>query len=204
MEEPIRVEHWRAAHRAKAARDQSWHQTNPALSLELITEVASPGASVLDVGSGASALPDRLLDLGYHVGVLDIAAEALQLTKKRLAARAHEVEWFEGDVTGFRATHPWDVWHDRAVFHFLIEESDRRAYRERAEETVTPGGSLILATFSERGPERCSGLPTLRYSAEALAAEMGQSFRLETTRSEEHRTPAGRTQDFLYARFRRI
>lgn len=195
--------HWERAYGVRPDEAQSWYQPDPALSLALITQEAESGASVLDVGGGTSLLVDELLARGYRPSVLDIAGNALELSKARLGERAAGVEWFEGDVTTFDSPHPWDVWHDRAVFHFLTDPKARAAYAEVAARSIRPGGAAIIATFALTGPERCSGLPTVRYDGASLAVELGASFRLEDERWETHRTPDGREQDFLYCVFRR-
>jgi 2-polyprenyl-3-methyl-5-hydroxy-6-metoxy-1,4-benzoquinol methylase len=201
--DPTPRDHWEKVWATRAEHDLSWFQAEPSLSVELIEAHAAQGARVLDVGGGASRLVDRLLERGYRVGVLDIAVSALVVTRRRLGARAAEVEWFAVDVTGFSSPHPWEVWHDRAVFHFLTDPAARAAYAEVAARALTSGGIAIVATFAPDGPERCSGLPVVRYGGARLAAELGSRFRLEEERAETHLTPAGREQAFTYAVLRR-
>jgi SAM-dependent methyltransferase len=161
-----------------------------------------PGASILDVGGGATHLVDHLLDAGYrHVGVLDIAPEALALARDRLGDRAAAVEWFASDVLVFESPHPWDLWHDRAAFHFLTDPDDQDRYREVLLRSLAPDGQAVIATFGPEGPERCSGLPVQRYDAERLAAEFAPDLSLIEHHLEAHTTPSGDEQEFLFARF---
>lgn len=159
---------------------------------------------MLDVGGGDSRLVDYLLSRNVScISVLDISAAALARARTRLGSAHEQVSWIEADVMDEWPVPPVNIWHDRAVFHFLTDADDRARYRERLGEGLLPGGSLIIATFGPDGPERCSGLPTLRYSPETLAAEFGASFRLEESIRESHATPFGTTQEFWYSRFTR-
>ena len=147
-------------------------------------------------------LVDRLLTRGYqHLAVLDISGTALSHSKQRLGASAEQVEWFEADITSFQAPHPFDVWHDRAVFHFLTAASDRKRYVATLKQTLQPGGHLILAAFAIGGPTRCSGLDIVQYDAGKLARELGEGFSLVEQQSETHLTPAKVPQQFSYFRF---
>ena len=163
------------------------------------TGVSRSGA-IIDVGGGASMLVDDLIADGYqHVTVLDLSAAALEVAKQRLGRRAGFVTWMEGDVTTVELpTHHFDIWHDRAVFHFLTEEQDRRAYVANVLQAVRPSGHVIVATFAEDGPTQCSGLPVMRYSAKQLHAEFGTSFALLKQEREDHQTPSGTVQRFIY------
>ena len=198
-----RQEHWNEVYRTKGAQDVSWFQAEPVLSLELIKTARVPAdGSILDVGGGASVLVDRLLEAGYaRLGVLDISAEALALARQRLGARASGVEWFESDVTQFQPPHPFALWHDRAVFHFLTVAADRRAYVAALERTLAPGGAVIIATFALDGPPQCSGLDVTRYDEQTLSAELGSGFALREVRCETHRTPWNTEQCFIYCQF---
>ncbi len=198
-----RAEHWDHAYEAATASRRSWYQAEPSLSLRLIAATGvGPEARVLDVGGGTSYLVDRLLARGYsRVGVLDVSRAAIDEARVRLGADAGRVEWFVTDVTRFEPPHAWDIWHDRATFHFLADPCDRAAYRRALLDSLVPGGQVIIATFAPSGPERCSGLPAVRYGADALAAELGGDFTLFESIAEAHTTPAGRVQDFLYCRF---
>ena len=198
-------EHWDRIYATRDPDSVSWYQQVPEVSLALI-EATGAGTedAILDIGGGASGLAGHLLDRGFtDVTVLDIADAGMAHARRRLGPRAGAVEWIAADVTAWRPARAYAVWHDRAVFHFLVEEAARRAYRTVLHRAVTSGGSVVLAAFAPDGPERCSGLPVQRHSAESLAAELGPEFALEETRREEHHTPAGGAQRFLWARFRR-
>jgi len=204
VNERDRREHWERIYGASQPESHSWFQPEPVTSLRLIEEAKlGPEARILDVGGGTSSLVDRLLERGHAgVAVLDISVAAIEQAKGRLGAKASaRVEWFVSDVTRFVPPRPWDLWHDRAVFHFLVEAADRIRYREVLERSVRPGGQVIVATFSSSGPDRCSGLPTVRYSPEMLSAELGESFQLVESCPESHVTPGGKVQDFVYCRF---
>ena len=198
--------HWEHVYDTKPPSRVSWFQEKPSVSLELIAATGvGPEGAILDVGGGASRLIDNLLDAEYAaVGVVDIAAAALRESQQRLGEAAGQVEWFVADITSFASPHRWDVWHDRAVFHFLTESADRAAYRKTLFDTLAPTGDVIVAAFSLRGPPRCSGLDVMRYSPESLLAELGPGLELVETRQEAHCTPAGAVQDFLYCRIRRL
>jgi SAM-dependent methyltransferase len=199
-----RKSHWDRVYSSKAETEVSWYQAEPKLSLELIREFCPSCGSVIDVGGGASLLVDRLLAEGFsHLSVLDISEAALERAKGRLGARSDQVKWIVGDVTEVRSVGAFDVWHDRAVFHFLTDPTDRQKYTQLALRTLSPGGHLILATFAPDGPTRCSGLDICRYDAEAVLKELGDSFSIVKELRETHTTPAGRTQNFFYGVFRR-
>jgi 2-polyprenyl-3-methyl-5-hydroxy-6-metoxy-1,4-benzoquinol methylase len=195
------VDHWERIYTAKKPDEVSWYQAHLARSLELIGE-AAPGldARIIDVGGGESTLPDDLLARGYtDVTVLDLAQTALDVSRRRLGRDAARVTWIHGDVTRHPfAPHRYDVWHDRAVFHFLTSHLDRAAYIRQVACAVRPGGHVIVATFAPDGPAQCSGLDVVRYDARSLHGEFGASFRLVRHLHEAHRTPVGRTQQFVY------
>ncbi|MCU0842500.1 MAG: class I SAM-dependent methyltransferase [Thiobacillaceae bacterium] len=194
-------QHWESVYASKAVDAVSWFQNHPGQSLELIERAgATPESSVIDVGAGASSLVDALLGEGYrHLSVLDLSATALAHAKARLGERAGEVDWIEGDIRDVALpAAAYDVWHDRAVFHFLTAAEDRRAYVAQVLRALRPGGHLIVATFGPDGPTQCSGLPVVRYAPEALRAEFGAPFELLEHASEVHVTPAGKTQHFIY------
>ena len=197
--------HWESVYRTKRADEVSWFQREPAVSRDLIQRVAPDRSSrIIDVGGGASTLADALLAAGYHaITVLDIADRALAQARARLGERASEVQWMAGDVrTIDLPAAAFDVWHDRAVFHFLTDPGDRAAYAAQVLEAVRPGGHAIVATFAEDGPATCSGLPVERYSPEALQRELGEPFALIDSVRELHTTPSGRSQSFVYCVFR--
>lgn len=200
--------HWENVYRSKAVQRVSWFQDHAELSLAMIrrTGLAASETRVVDVGAGASVLVDDLLDAGYRrITVLDIAAAALSASQARLGARAGLVDWRVGDVT--EAALPeagFDIWHDRAVFHFLTRPDDRRRYVEQVRRAVRPGGYVIVATFGPNGPLQCSDLDVCRYAPEALHGEFGAGYDLIGHQTELHATPAGKTQEFVYCFCRRM
>lgn len=197
--------HWERVWGSTTPEEVSWFQALPRTSLELIRATGlGSDCRIIDVGGGASRLVDVLLEHGYsNVSVLDVAETALSAARKRLGDRAEEVEWLVGDVRSFEPPHAFDLWHDRALFHFLVEASDRIGYRSTLRRAVVPGGQAVLASFGPEGPERCSGLPVIRYDAASLSAELGDAFDLVEARVEIHRTPSGSEQQFLYCLLRR-
>jgi 2-polyprenyl-3-methyl-5-hydroxy-6-metoxy-1,4-benzoquinol methylase len=197
--------HWDGAWTRRAASSQSWYQAEPALSFELIRRAAPEmQAAIIDVGGGASVLVDRLLDAGYQdVTVLDVSDVALRIAQERLGSSAGKVQWIHCDVLEYTARRAYDVWHDRAVFHFLTAPADQEAYVAVATGAVRSGGSLVVATFAADGPARCSGLDVHRYAPTELERAFDTGFLLVETCQEAHRTPAGVMQPFLYASFRR-
>jgi SAM-dependent methyltransferase len=205
MEDASRGGHWDGVYRRKAETQVSWFEPTPQVSLSLLESVgAGPGHSVIDVGGGASRLVDELVRRGYRdVAVLDIARSALQAARERLGEGAAAVDWINADVREWTPRRAYDVWHDRAAFHFLLSESDRRAYHDRLLAALRSGGHVIIGTFAADGPERCSGLPVVRHDAEALSAFLGPSFRPVTSLKHAHTTPSGATQRFQFAAFTR-
>ena len=201
-----RQAHWQGVYETKAETEVSWYQDHPAASLALIRASGlGRDARIIDVGGGAARLVDHLLDEGWRaLAVLDIAPAALERARRRIGLRADAVEWLVADVTRWRPSTGFDLWHDRAVFHFLTEADDRAAYAATLAATVAGGGQAIIGTFAPDGPERCSGLPIRRYDADGLAAEFAPHFQLVEARREEHLTPAGKVQRFQFARFRRL
>lgn len=200
-----RRQHWETVYGSKATDQVSWFQPHAASSLRLIADCAGMNAHIIDVGGGASVLVDDLLDAGYgNVTVLDLAESALAVSRARLGARAQSVQWIAADVT--RADLPtarYDVWHDRAVFHFLTDPADRARYVDQVLKSVKPGGRVIIAAFGPGGPLQCSGLDVVRYAPDTLHAEFGAPFRLIGHETEIHRTPAGGEQEFVYCYCRR-
>jgi SAM-dependent methyltransferase len=196
-----RSAHWEQVYRTRRTDEVSWFQSQPARSLRFIQQVnPPPGGPVIDLGGGASSLVDALLDAGYHdVTVLDIASTALAHARARLGERSARVRWIEGDVLD--ADLPaasFAVWHDRAVFHFLTTADDQARYVARVRHALRPGGHVVIATFAEDGPTRCSGLEVSRYSAPELLEVFGDAFTLITSEREEHRTPSGAIQRFTW------
>jgi 2-polyprenyl-3-methyl-5-hydroxy-6-metoxy-1,4-benzoquinol methylase len=198
-----RKTHWEDIYHGKSPLEVSWFQKEPVLSLQLIHNTGlSTEATIIDIGGGASVLVDHLVEQGFrHLTVLDISGTALNHTKQRLGPAAEQIEWFESDVTSFQAPHQYDIWHDRAVFHFLTDASDRKQYVKTLKQSLKPGGNLILAAFAIGGPTKCSGLDIVQYDAEKLIAELGSGFTLVEETSETHITPSKQEQQFAYFRF---
>lgn len=179
----------------------SWYQEHSLQSLQFIASTGmDKSGHIIDVGGGSSALVGDLLNNGYqHITVLDISAAALEVAQQRLGARANNVTWLEADILQTKLNqHEYDLWHDRAVFHFLTESEDRRRYVNVVKEAVKPNGHVIVATFASDGPERCSGLPVTRYEPESLHDEFGNDFTLLDSIHETHHTPFGTGQKFIY------
>ncbi len=201
-----RQAHWQSVYQNKEETGVSWFQERPASSICLIERTGfDHAARIIDIGGGASRLVDHLLDLGYvDVTVLDVAEAALAKARARLGSRAENVQWLVTDVTRWRPVSVFDIWHDRAVFHFLVEAKDRKAYGAAMAAAMRAGGQAIVGTFALDGPERCSGLPVRRYDAKGLEAEFAPWFRAVETFAEDHVTPAGKTQKFLFYRMCRV
>ncbi len=198
--------HWESIYRAKLPHQLSWFQAEPRASVDLIRHaVPDVNAAIIDVGGGASTLVDRLLSAGYRrLTVLDLSPSALEAARGRLGPGAGDVTWIEADVlTADLPADHFDLWHDRAVFHFLTAAGDRARYVAQVRTALKLGGHVLVATFADDGPTRCSGLPVVRYTAAALAEEFGAGFRLITSAREEHVTPSGVVQAFVYALCRR-
>ena len=193
--------HWETLYRSKSPDAVSWYRPHLERSIELIQRVA-PGfsASIIDVGGGESTLVDDLLARGYrNVSVLDISPTAIEVARKRVGELARHVTWLVADVTqALLPSHHYDVWHDRAVFHFLTTQEQRTAYVQRVAGSMKLGGHVIVATFGPQGPTKCSGLDVVRYDARSLHAEFGRHFQLLESVTELHQTPFGTTQQFLY------
>lgn len=206
MAEPDRKQHWERVYEEKKPDEVSWYQIRPEVSLDLIGRACLPKIGrVIDVGGGASVLVDYLLDGGFtDLTVLDIAGSALHHARTRLGPRASLVSWVEADVTRTEPAGPYDLWHDRAVFHFLTDPDDRARYLAALRRHLRPGGHLILAAFAPDGPEKCSGLPVRRYDADLLKDELGRDFSLLKEVPETHRTPWGDEQRFRYYLWSRI
>jgi hypothetical protein len=197
-------EHWEKVYATRSVTSVSWYQDEPRRSLEFIGAVAPAAGRIIDVGGGASVLVDRLLDLPFErIAVLDISQTALGKARSRLGERAERVEWIASDVTVVQEIGTYDIWHDRAVFHFLTDASDRKKYVALARRTVLEGGHLIIATFADDGPKQCSNLDVCRYHADSLRSELGEGFALVSSARETHTTPSGSLQPFFYGVFRR-
>lgn len=205
MDTQQRQDHWQTVFSSKGERDVSWFQERPDVSLEMIAATGiGRDAGIVDIGGGASRLVDALAAQGFaHVAVLDISEAALATVRTRLGAPAANVQWIAADVTRWQPAQSYDLWHDRAAFHFLTAAEDRAAYAERVRQAVRPGGHVIIATFALDGPERCSGLPVMRHDAASIGAVLGPAFKLIETRRHDHRTPGGVVQRFQFSRFQR-
>jgi len=199
-------QHWQDVYTSKLPQDTSWYQSNPKISFDLIKQAGlQQDAAILDVGGGASPLVDHLLKDGYtDLSVLDISAEALEHAKARLEGLSDRISWIVSDITCWTPSRSFDLWHDRAVLHFLTCPSDQFRYAEALKAGLRPGGWVIIAGFAPGGPTRCSGLETVQHDAESLGHLLGPRFDLIMTRDEVHRTPAQMEQTFRYHVFRRI
>jgi SAM-dependent methyltransferase len=206
MESESRQAHWENVYTSKGESEVSWFQENPAPSLALIAEIgATPASVIIDIGGGASRLVDHLIDQGFRdVTVLDLSAAALEAAKARLGERAGRAHWLVADATTWEPSRAYDVWHDRAAFHFLTEEGDRAAYIARLEQGLKIGGHAIIATFALAGPEKCSGLPVMRYDAARLGQTLGAAFKLLQSHGNDHATPWGSHQQFQFSVFQRV
>ncbi len=205
MSTPERQAHWQNVYQSKGERDVSWFEESPAISLDLIHATGvGRDASIIDVGGGASRLVDALISEGFRsITVLDLSEKALSMARHRLGARADRVNWIAADVTKWRPPQAYEVWHDRAAFHFLTEAADRAAYAACVRNAIGPGGHVIIGTFAPDGPERCSGLPIMRHNAASLAEILGPTFRLVESRGHNHQTPGGAIQRFQFSSFER-
>lgn len=200
---PGTAEYWDQRYAAIGDVNVSWFQDAPVVGLALIDGVADSGASVVDVGGGASRLVDHLLERGYRdLTVVDLSAESLRASRDRVGEAP--VTWIATDIRDWQPARTFDLWHDRAAYHFLTDPDDQQHYWQLVHDTVVPGGHVIVATFADDGPEQCSGLPVTRYSASQLAVAMGERFTVLESRSEQHTTPTGGTQSFVWVLARRI
>jgi SAM-dependent methyltransferase len=198
-----RREHWDHTYTVKSDTAVSWYQGVPERSLAMIRKAGK--GSVIDIGGGASRLVDRLMAENYNdLTVLDISDVALGRSKERLGVEADKVAWIVADITLWTPERIWDIWHDRAVFHFLTDAAAQDAYIAALKAGTRAGSHVVISTFALSGPEKCSGLPVQRYSAETLAARLGKDFMLEAQEAETHPTPFGTTQDFTFTVFKRI
>ena len=195
--------HWENIYSTKASDAVSWYRPRLETSLSLIRRVAEEKSSIIDVGAGSSTLADDLLNSGYRdITALDISEAALESVKQRIEPIAQQVQWIAADITSYSLpTKAYDVWHDRAVFHFLTQKEQRVAYIRNLLNAMKNGGHVIISTFASDGPQKCSGLDVVRYDAESLQKELGPQFRLVESLREVHNTPFGTTQDFIYCLF---
>jgi hypothetical protein len=199
-----RQTHWENVYTTKSEKEVSWFQETPAPTLELLALIgATSRSAVIDVGGGASRLVDSLVSQGYQdITVLDLSPAALAAAKARIADKADRGQWIAVDVTTWEPSRAYEVWHDRAAFHFLVDPADQTAYRDRLRRALRRGGYAIIGTFAVDGPQMCSGLPVARYDAQSLGALLGPDFVLVDARSHEHVTPRGAKQRFQFSTFR--
>jgi 2-polyprenyl-3-methyl-5-hydroxy-6-metoxy-1,4-benzoquinol methylase len=206
MSDAARQQHWENVYATKGEQEVSWFEQNPSLSLALIKEAGfGSEAVVIDIGGGASHLVDALLtDSQARITVLDLSANALEVARARLSKSAVRVNWVVSDVTAWKPDRAYDVWHDRAAFHFLTEAADQSAYVAVLRAALKPGGVAIIGTFALDGPEKCSGLPVARHDEHSLANILGADFELLSSQRHEHQTPWAAVQRFQFSSFRRL
>lgn len=199
-------EHWENVYQNKSAQEVSWYQEVPTVSLSIIKDLSfNKEDRIIDVGGGASTLVDGLLQEGFErISVLDLSLSALEQAKKRLGERAKKVDWYEEDITLFAPNTSYRLWHDRAVFHFLTELSDREKYKQVLEASVKEGGYVVIAAFAKNGPSQCSGLNIVQYDADKIKKELGVTFQLMDEVIEKHMTPSKKEQLFHYFVFRKV
>jgi SAM-dependent methyltransferase len=199
-----RQAHWDNVYVTKPDDSVSWFEESPDLSVRLIEQATDARGSAIDVGGGASRLPDALLDLGFDdVASLDLSGEGLRVARERLGDRASRVRSIVANVTRWSPDREYDVWHDRAALHFLTEAADQARYAAALRAALVPGGIAVIGTFAPDGPERCSGLPVVRHDAQSLSAIFGKGIELLSEQRHEHRTPAGSIQRFQFSTFRK-
>jgi len=203
---PDRQTHWEQVYATKGENEVSWFQDEPRISLDLLDAAGTTANSaIIDIGGGASRLVDALLVRGFTcVTVLDLSQSALETARKRIGSGAERVQWIVADVTRWTPSRQFDLWHDRAAFHFLTDSGDRQAYVARLKAALRVGGQVIIGTFAPDGPEKCSGLPVQRYDPVALQKALGDAFELLERRSQVHTTPWGSTQSFQFSRLKRV
>lgn len=203
MDKAKRKKHWETIFETKGPTDVSWHQETPEPSLSFLKGFDLPKtAKIIDIGAGDSLLVDNLIKLGYrNITVLDISAKALEKAKKRLGKNAERIEWIVSDVTEFQPETRYDFWHDRAAFHFLTVEEEIEKYVSTLRRAVAMNGYVVIGTFSESGPKKCSGLEITQYSESSLAARLGEDFQKLECRTIDHKTPSGAVQNFLFCSF---
>jgi SAM-dependent methyltransferase len=203
MQGKNRRAHWQYMYTAKGEREVSWFQDDAQPSLALIEEVGSPPSAVIDIGGGGSRLADLLLQRDFlDLAILDLSSAALAAARARIGRAARRIHWIVADITTWEPSRTYDVWHDRATFHFMVAESDRAGYLSRLVRSLKAGGYAIIATFAPDGPEECSGLPVRRYDPDTLAHTLGGGFQLISSRGHRHVTPWGAEQPFQFCVFR--
>jgi SAM-dependent methyltransferase len=205
MEDFDRQKHWEEIYQTKELKNVSWFQEKPETSLSFFEKWNVPlTAKVIDIGGGDSFLVDYLLDLGYQdISVLDISASAIERAKQRLGNRAQLVKWIVSDITTFQSTEKYDFWHDRAAFHFLVNEEDLSNYIDIAHKSLNPSGILVIGTFSEQGPKKCSGIEIRQYSETSLSGRFKSAFEKMDCITVDHKTPFDTIQNFVFCSFRK-
>jgi trans-aconitate methyltransferase len=205
MENFDRKTHWENIYKTKELKDVSWFQPTPETSLDFFKQFNMPTtAKVIDIGGGDSFLVDHLLDLGYQdISVLDISAAAIDRAKERLGERAKNVKWIVADAATFKATEKYDFWHDRAAFHFLTDEQEISNYLQTAQESINPTGVLVIGTFSEQGPKKCSGIEIKQYSETSMTDRLKKYFEKIKCITVDHKTPFDTIQNFVFCSFRK-
>lgn len=198
--------HWEEIYTQKKPTEVSWYQIEPIITLELIKSIGIEHTDkIIDVGGGASVLVDKLLDTGFQdITILDISLKALCSAKERLGSRAEIIKWIEADVTEFEPQQKYDLWHDRAVFHFLTSKDDRKKYVQNMGKSLNSGGHVIISTFAVDGPTQCSGLDIVQYNPEKMKNEIGDFFELTEVIYKGHITPWGKEQKFMHCSFRKL
>ncbi|MFM2207965.1 MAG: hypothetical protein RL213_1940 [Bacteroidota bacterium] len=205
MENFDRKKHWENIYRTKELKDVSWYQPVPTTSLDFFKQFNTPkDAKIIDIGGGDSLLVDHLLESGYtDISLLDISEAAIGRAKNRLGEKANKVKWIVADAAAFKPTEKYDFWHDRAAFHFLTEEAEISDYIDTAQKSINPGGIMILGTFSENGPRKCSGIDIKQYSESTMTERLKNHFEKIKCITVEHRTPSNTIQDFIFCSFRK-
>ena len=206
MENFDRKKHWENIYQTKELKDVSWFQPTPETSLDFFKQFKVPTtAKVIDIGGGDSFLVDNLLDLGYQdISVLDISAAAIDRAKQRLGDKAKNVKWIVADAATFKPTEKYDFWHDRAAFHFLTDEQEIANYLQIAQESINPTGILVIGTFSEQGPKKCSGIEIKQYSETTMTDQLKKFFEKIKCITVDHKTPFDTIQNFVFCSFRKL
>lgn len=206
METFDRKKHWEKIYETKELKDVSWYQPTPETSLSFFKQFNVPvNAKIIDVGGGDSLLVDHLLDMGYKdVTVLDISEAALERAKKRLGAKAEIVKWIVADAATFKPTEKYDFWHDRAAFHFLTQEQEIEHYLDTVQKSIKPTGVLVIGTFSEQGPKKCSGIEIKQYSEKSMIERLQKYFEKIKCITVDHKTPFDTIQNFVFCSFRKL
>ena len=199
-------QHWETIYKTKKLEELSWFQANPETSLDFIKQLNLPKtAKIIDVGGGDSFLVDHLLDQGYqHISVLDISATAIEKAKHRLGERAKSVNWIIADATDFNPNEKYDLWHDRAAFHFLTSQKDISKYLETAKQNISANGILVIGAFSDQGPTKCSGIEVKQYSENSLTKAIEAYFEKINCIKVDHKTPRNTVQNFTFCSFRHL